>query len=86
LQLKPGITGLAQVNGLRGSDSSDKKTKYDLEYAANFSPFLDIALMLATMATLLRRRKAALSLPPTGPIIAPDGTLHQKLVQGPSDL
>ncbi len=86
LQLKPGITGLAQVNGLRGSDSSDKKTKYDLEYAANFSPFLDIALMLATMATLLRCRKAALSLPPTGPIIAADGTLHQKLIQGPSDL
>jgi len=86
LQLKPGITGLAQVNGLRGSDSSDKKTKYDLEYAANFSPFLDIALMLATMATVLRRRKAWLSPPPTGPIIAPDGTLHQKLIQGPSDL
>jgi lipopolysaccharide/colanic/teichoic acid biosynthesis glycosyltransferase len=86
LQLKPGMTGLGQVNGLRASDSSDKKTKYDLEYAANFSPFLDIALMLATMATLLRRRKAWLSPPPTGPIIAPDGTLHQKLIQGPSDL
>ena len=86
LQLKPGITGLAQVNGLRGSDSSDKKTKYDLEYAANFSPFLDIALMLATVATLLRRRKVWLSPPPAGPIIVPDGTLHQKLIQGPSDL
>ena len=83
LQLKPGITGLAQVNGLRGSDSSDKKTKYDLEYAANFSPFLDIALMLATMATLLGRRKPRRSPPPTGPIIAPDAALHQKLIQGP---
>jgi exopolysaccharide biosynthesis polyprenyl glycosylphosphotransferase len=86
LQLKPGITGLAQVNGLRGSDSSDKKTKYDLEYAANFSPFLDIALMLATLATLLRRRKARRSPPPAGPIIAPEGPLHQKLIQEPSDL
>jgi exopolysaccharide biosynthesis polyprenyl glycosylphosphotransferase len=86
LQLKPGITGLAQVNGLRGSDSSDKKTKYDLEYAANFSPFLDLALMLATIATLLRRRKAWHSPPSTGPITAPDGTLHPKLIQGPSDL
>jgi exopolysaccharide biosynthesis polyprenyl glycosylphosphotransferase len=86
LQLKPGITGLAQVNGLRGSDSSDKKTKYDLEYAANFSPFLDIALMLATIATLFRRRKAKPFPPPPGPIIASDGTLHQQLIQGPSDL
>jgi lipopolysaccharide/colanic/teichoic acid biosynthesis glycosyltransferase len=86
LQLKPGMTGLAQVNGLRGSDSSDKKTKYDLEYAANFNPFLDIALLLATLGTLLRRRKAWSSPPPTGPLIAPEGTLHQKLIQGPSDL
>jgi lipopolysaccharide/colanic/teichoic acid biosynthesis glycosyltransferase len=86
LQLKPGITGLAQVNGLRGSDPSDRKTKYDLEYAANFSPFLDIALMLATMPTLLRRPKARLSPPPTGPIMVPDGALRQKLIQGPSDV
>ena len=81
LQLKPGITGLAQVNGLRESDSSDKKTKYDLEYAANFTPFLDIALLLATMATLLGRRKPRRSPPATEPAIAPDGTLHQKLIQ-----
>ena len=81
LQLKPGITGLAQVNGLRESDSSDKKTKYDLEYAANFTPFLDIALMLATVATLLGRRKPRRSPPATEPAIAPDGTLHQKLIQ-----
>ena len=86
LQLKPGMTGLAQVNGLRGSDSSDKKTKYDLEYAANFTPFLDLALMLATLATLLRRRKTVLSPPPTGPVVAPEGSLHQKLIHGPSDL
>jgi lipopolysaccharide/colanic/teichoic acid biosynthesis glycosyltransferase len=86
LELKPGMTGLAQVNGLRGSDSSDKKTKYDLEYAANFSPFLDIALMLATPATLLRRRKARLSPPPTEPIVATEGALRQKLIQGRSDL
>lgn len=86
LQLKPGITGLAQVNGLRESDSSDRKTKYDLEYAANFSPFLDIALTLATPATLLRRRKAQASPPPSGSLVAPEGALRQKLVEGPSDL
>ncbi|MGH9432950.1 MAG: sugar transferase, partial [Terriglobia bacterium] len=57
LQLKPGITGLAQVKGLRGPDSSDLKTKYDLEYAANYSPIIDLALVLATTNTLIARRR-----------------------------
>lgn len=61
LQLKPGITGLAQVQGLRQVDSSDLKTKYDLEYAANYTPLVDLALVLATISTLLSRRKAQAS-------------------------
>lgn len=70
LQLKPGITGLAQVQGLRQVDSSDLKTKYDLEYAANYTPLVDLALVLATVSTLLSRRKGAApgnggSAPPT---------------------
>jgi exopolysaccharide biosynthesis polyprenyl glycosylphosphotransferase len=56
LGLKPGITGLAQVKGLREADSSDSKTKYDLEYAANFTPFLDLTLILATIGTLMGRK------------------------------
>jgi exopolysaccharide biosynthesis polyprenyl glycosylphosphotransferase len=57
LQFKPGMTGLAQVKGLRGFDSTDLKTKYDLEYAANYTPLLDITLILATLGTLFMRRK-----------------------------
>lgn len=57
LQLKPGITGLAQVNGVREKDSSDLKTKYDLEYAANYTPLVDLALVLATVNTLVSRRR-----------------------------
>lgn len=59
LQLKPGLTGLAQVNGLREKDSSDLKTKYDLEYAANYTPLVDLALVLATVNTLVGRRKTS---------------------------
>jgi exopolysaccharide biosynthesis polyprenyl glycosylphosphotransferase len=59
LQIKPGITGLAQVRGLREKDSSDLKTKFDLEYAANYTPLVDLALMLATFSTLVSRRNAA---------------------------
>ena len=61
LRVKPGITGLAQVKGLRGFDSSDLKTKYDLEYVATFSPVMDLTLMVATINTLLRRRKAVVA-------------------------
>jgi exopolysaccharide biosynthesis polyprenyl glycosylphosphotransferase len=77
LQLKPGITGLAQVRGLRASDSSDLKTKYDLEYLVTLSPLLDLTLIVATIHTLFRRRKSNLpaygsnSLPPgSGPLRA----------------
>lgn len=58
LQIKPGITGLAQVKGLREKDSSDLKTKFDLEYAANYTPLVDLALVLATFSTLISRRNA----------------------------
>ena len=57
LQVKPGITGLAQVRGLRASDSSDQKTRQDLEYVATFSPMLDLTLMVATPGALLLRPK-----------------------------
>ncbi len=66
LLLKPGMTGLAQVRGLRGTDSSDEKTRYDLEYAANQSPFLDVRLLFATLGTLARRGRTK-ALPPKSP-------------------
>jgi lipopolysaccharide/colanic/teichoic acid biosynthesis glycosyltransferase len=61
LQIKPGITGLAQVKGLREKDSSDLKTKFDLEYAANYTPLVDLALVLATFSTLVSRRNMGAS-------------------------
>jgi lipopolysaccharide/colanic/teichoic acid biosynthesis glycosyltransferase len=79
LRVKPGITGLAQVRGLRGFDSSDLKTKYDLEYVATFSLLMDLTLMAATINTLLRRRKAAVANRDT-PYPPPVGeTLHANL-------
>jgi lipopolysaccharide/colanic/teichoic acid biosynthesis glycosyltransferase len=55
------MTGLAQVRGLRGFDSSDLKTKYDLEYVATFSLLMDLTLMVATINTLFQRRKATVA-------------------------
>lgn len=51
--VKPGITGLSQVNGLRGeTDSIEKMLKrveYDLCYIDNWSLFLDIRIMIKTV-------------------------------------
>ena len=66
LKVAPGITGLAQVHGLRDQNSSEDKTRYDLEYILHRSLFLDISLLLQTLWTLalrcfqLRRRRAKL--------------------------
>jgi lipopolysaccharide/colanic/teichoic acid biosynthesis glycosyltransferase len=55
LSVKPGITGLAQVHGLREQNSSEDKTRYDLEYILHRSWFLDISLLLQTLWTLTVR-------------------------------
>lgn len=51
-RVKPGITGLAQVNGLRGeTDTPDKmaaRIKYDLYYIDNWSIWLDIKILIRT--------------------------------------
>ena len=55
-QIKPGITGLAQVNGCRGETREicdmEKRVKYDLEYIRNWSVMLDIWIILKTVGTL----------------------------------
>jgi lipopolysaccharide/colanic/teichoic acid biosynthesis glycosyltransferase len=55
LSVKPGITGWAQVNGLRNGDSSDEKTRFDLYYILHWSPLLDCVVLLQTGWTLLSR-------------------------------
>jgi len=60
LLIKPGITGLAQVNGLRGFASSDEKTRFDLKYMEEHSVLLDIKIMLQTIWVLLKRHKEPL--------------------------
>jgi lipopolysaccharide/colanic/teichoic acid biosynthesis glycosyltransferase len=55
LKAKPGITGLAQVNGLREHDASEDKTRFDLQYLLEWSPFNDLILILQTVATLVKR-------------------------------
>jgi len=55
LNIKPGITGLAQVNGLREKHSSEEKARYDLQYMVHWTPITDLVLLLQTLWTLAGR-------------------------------
>ena len=46
---KAGVTGWAQVNGLRGDTSITERTKYDLWYIENWSVWLDIKIIIRTV-------------------------------------
>ena len=48
-KIKSGITGWAQVNGLRGNTSLQERIKYDLYYAENWSLLLDIEILFMTL-------------------------------------
>ena len=47
--IRSGITGWAQVNGLRGNTSIEERTKFDLYYIENWSLFLDVKILLMTI-------------------------------------
>lgn len=55
LQIKPGLTGWAQVNG-EYHTSPEYKLKYDLAYIYNYSLWLDIRIMAETVKVMLTRR------------------------------
>lgn len=61
-KIKPGITGWAQINGLRGeTDTLDKmraRVEYDLEYVRNWSLSLDLRIVLRTAGLVLRDANA----------------------------
>ncbi|HOA22768.1 MAG TPA: undecaprenyl-phosphate glucose phosphotransferase [Aggregatilineales bacterium] len=50
---KAGMTGWAQVNGLRGDTSIAERTKYDLWYVENWSLWLDIKIIVRTIVQTL---------------------------------
>jgi exopolysaccharide biosynthesis polyprenyl glycosylphosphotransferase len=51
---KAGITGWAQVNGLRGNTSIEERTRYDLYYVENWSPLFDIKIIVKTIWLVLQ--------------------------------
>jgi exopolysaccharide biosynthesis polyprenyl glycosylphosphotransferase len=53
LRVKSGITGWAQVNGLRGKTSVSDRVEWDNHYIENWSPWLDFKIMFSTFTALL---------------------------------
>ena len=48
-QVRPGITGWAQVSGWRGDTSIEKRIEYDIYYIEHWSFLFDIKIMLLTV-------------------------------------
>lgn len=48
-KIKAGITGWAQIHGLRGNTSLEERIKYDLYYIENWTLILDVEILLATL-------------------------------------
>lgn len=48
-QVRPGLTGWAQVNGLRGDTSIEKRIEYDLYYIENWTMEFDIKILFLTV-------------------------------------
>ena len=61
-KVKPGITGWAQVNGLRGEtetlDKMEARIHFDLDYLRNWSLWLDLWIILRTVKVVLKRDNA----------------------------
>ena len=61
-KVKPGITGWAQVNGLRGEtatlDKMEARIQHDLDYLRNWSLWLDLWIILKTVKVVLTRENA----------------------------
>lgn len=55
---KAGITGWAQINGLRGDTSIIERTKYDLWYIENWSVALDIRILIRTVYNIFFDKNA----------------------------
>ena len=86
-RVRPGITGWAQVNGLRGQTSIEDRVEWDNHYIENWSLALELRSLAMTIAAVLRfredRRPTLASVPsPSDPISDPTDLPR---VSGPPD-
>jgi len=51
-KIRSGVTGWAQVNGLRGNTSIEERTKYDIYYIENWSLTFDLKILFMSLFAL----------------------------------
>ena len=56
-RVKPGMTGYAQVHGLRGDTSIKERIQYDVAYIENWSIWLDLRILAMTIPALVNDEK-----------------------------
>jgi len=56
-RIRGGITGWAQIHGLRGDTSIEERVRYDNYYIENWSLWLDLKVMIRTLVSMLDVRK-----------------------------
>jgi putative colanic acid biosynthesis UDP-glucose lipid carrier transferase len=61
--IKPGITGLAQINGFRGEVETEtdiiNRVKYDIFYLENWTLLLDVKIIFTTIINTIKGEKKA---------------------------
>lgn len=57
LHVKPGVTGLAQISG-RSDLSTEEEVRLDTFYVENWSPIMDLMILLKTPLAIIRKRRA----------------------------
>ena len=57
-QVRPGITGWAQINGYRGDTSIRKRIEYDLYYIENWTYSFDLRILFSTIFHVFRQKNA----------------------------
>ncbi len=54
-RVRPGLTGWAQINGLRGDTDIAERVEHDIYYIENWNPWLDIKILLKTVFAFVDR-------------------------------
>lgn len=54
-RVRPGVTGWAQINGLRGDTDLIERVEFDINYIENWNPWLDIKILIRTVFAFINR-------------------------------
>ena len=76
--VKPGMTGLAQIKGLRGDTSVEDRIHEDIEYIENWSFWLDIYILLKTPFVMINKNEKYVDEIADGELLDDESTREEK--------